>query len=182
MKPLKRFASVIYLLACLVVLGSYAASFAGPFAERMAELRGELPFRVTILVCLGIIAVQALYVLGLVLFHRPPATCVHPGGHPDIEVTREAIGSVARAAAAADEDVMIESVAVRVEGRTHAAARVEIEAIALDDTGLEGRAHRMRQRVEEACEQMLGTPGIVARVRFLPSRTVTVTREVSDDR
>ena len=91
MKPFKKVAAVVYLLASLMVLGSYVASLAGPFTGRMRELERMLPFRVAIAACLAIIALQALYVLGLVLFSRPAPKSVRPGGAADIEVTLAAV-------------------------------------------------------------------------------------------
>ena len=55
---------------------------------------------------------------------------------------------------------------------------LEIEAIALVDGDLAALGQDMQGRVQRACEQMLGVPGVSVRVRFLPSKTVTVTREV----
>ena len=42
-------------------------------------------------------------------------------------------------------------------------------------------AHRMQQRVQDACEAMLGCPGVHVRVRFLPSKTTTEIKEASDE-
>ena len=53
-----------------------------------------------------------------------------------------------------------------------------VEAIAFTDQGLDALAQRMQRRVETACEALLGTPGVVARIRFLPSKTTIVTKEV----
>jgi hypothetical protein len=39
----------------------------------------------------------------------------------------------------------------------------------------------MQQRIEEACDTMLGTPGTTTRVRFLPSKTTVQTVEVSGE-
>ena len=39
----------------------------------------------------------------------------------------------------------------------------------------------MQQRIEEACDTMLGAPGTTARVRFLPSKTTVQTVEVSGE-
>lgn len=180
MKPVKRIAAIIYLLACLVILGSYAASHIGATAARMAELGALLPFRIAVAVCLGIIGIQALYVLGLVIFDRPEPKAVRPVGNPGIEVTTTALAAVARAAARGD-DLLIEDVEARVRGREQAAVDVRVEAIALDGQDLNGMGARLQERVARACEQMLGAPGVTVRVRFLPTKTVTATREVSGE-
>lgn len=181
MKPFKKMCAIIYLLACIAVLGTYGLSLVGPATERMAELR-ELPaFRIALLVCMAIMAVQALYVLGLAIFERPEPESVHPGANPDIEVTRSALEAVARATAKAEDDVLIEDVRVRVTGRERDSVRIQIDAIALVNEGLELMAHRMQRHVEAACDRMLGCSGATVRVRFLPSKTVTVTREVSGE-
>lgn len=180
MKPLKRAVSAVYLIASLIVLGTYGLSLAGPFTGRMAELRAEPAFRWLLFACMAIMAVQALYVLGLALFTRPDLESVHPDGAPDIEVTCAAIASVARAAAL-EEDVLVEDVRVRATGHAHESARVQVDAIALGDGDLAGLAHRMQGRIADACERMLGATGVTARVRFLPSKTTTVTKEVSGE-
>lgn len=174
MGPVKRLASAVYLVACVAVLGSFGLSLSGPLVGRMAYLRGELPFRAIMFAGIAIMAVQALYVLGLTLFSRREPVSVHPDANPDIEVTREAIASLARAAAAAD-DVMVENVEVRIVGRSRAHATVLIEAIPLVNDGLEGLARRMQLAVGDACDRMLGVSVARVRVRFLPARTVTTT-------
>ena len=178
MKPFKKVAAVVYLLASLMVLGSYVASLAGPFTGRMRELERMLPFRVAIAACLAIIALQALYVLGLVLFSRPAPKSVRPGGAADIEVTLAAVASAARTAAAAEPDVLVEDVDVRARGREAGRVDIRVEAIALSDGSARELAHRVQSRVDAACERLLGAGCASCRVRFLPAKTVTLTKEV----
>lgn len=180
MKPLKRAAAVAYLLACLVVLGSYAASHVGATAVRMAEISATLPFKIAVLVCLSIIAIQALYVLGLVLFSRPEPKSIRPAASPDIEVATAALATVARHAAQED-DVLIEGVEVRALGREGDAVAVRIEAIDLVEQDLAAAGQRMQKRVAKACERMLGASVATVRVRFLPTKTMTATREVTGE-
>ena len=59
--------------------------------------------------------------------------------------------------------------------------RFKVEAIALDDKDVASLATAMQQRIEEACDTMLGAPGTTARVRFLPSKTTVQTVEVSGE-
>ena len=42
MRPLKRAAAILYLLCCVLVLGSFACSIVGPAQERMAYLLGHV--------------------------------------------------------------------------------------------------------------------------------------------
>lgn len=181
MRPLKRAAAILYLLCCVFALGSFACSIVGPAQERMAYLLGLPAFRIALLAATGVIAIQALYVLGLVIVWRPEPRSVHPDANPDIEVTCPAIEKVARMAAVDDDDVLVESVRARVAGREAARVRIKVEAIALANEGLPGMAHRMQQRVQDACEAMLGCPGVHVRVRFLPSKTTTEIKEASDE-
>ena len=51
----------------------------------------------------------------------------------------------------------------------------------LDHRDVASLAAAMQQRIEEACDTMLGTPGTTARVRFLPSKTTVQTVEVSGE-
>lgn len=69
---------------------------------------------------------------------------------------------------------MVEHVEARVQGPDDSHVRFKVEAIALDDKDVASLATAMQQRIEEACDTMLGTPGTTTRVRFcrprLPSR------------
>ena len=61
---------------------------------------------------------------------------------------------------------MVEHVEARVQGSDDSHVRFKVEAIALDDKDVASLATAMQQRIEEACDTMLGTPGTTARVRF----------------
>ena len=80
-----------------------------------------------------------------------------------------------------DDRVMVEHVEARVQGSDDSHVRFKVEAIALDDKDVASLATAMQQRIEEACDTMLGTPGTTARVRFLPSKTTVQTVEVSGE-
>lgn len=176
MGRLKKACAIIYLLAFAVVLASFASSLAGPFSRDAAELLDLPAFQAFLAACMAICALQALYVLGRVVFDKPEPRCIHPQGVTDLEVTTSALEAVARTAAR-DEDVLVDRVLVRIRGRAHDALYVTIEAIALDDTALDVRAAAMRSRVEQAMRDMLGTSCASVRVRFLPARTTVVTKE-----
>ena len=77
--------------------------------------------------------------------------------------------------------VMVEHVEARVQGSDESLVRFKVDAIALDDRDVASLATAMQQRIEEACDTMLGTPGTTARVRFLPSKTTVQTVEVSGE-
>ena len=76
---------------------------------------------------------------------------------------------------------MVEHVEARVQGSDESLVRFKVDAIALDDRDVASLATAMQQRIEEACDTMLGTPGTTARVRFLPSKTTVQTVEVSGE-
>ena len=69
----------------------------------------------------------------------------------------------------------------RVQGSDESRVCFKVDAIALDDRDVASLATAMQQRIEEACDTMLGTPGTTARVRFLPSKTTVQTVEVSGE-
>ena len=175
MGRLKKVAASVYLVAGALALCSFIGSLAGPFAPRFAELL-ELPaYQVLMVVCAGVCVLQMLYVLGCILFDRPEPRCVHPLGTPDFEVTIPALESVARTATQQD-DVLVDRVQVRIRGRK--ANAVTIEAIALEEEGLDAIAESMRHRVERALRDTLGASCSSVRIRFLPARTTVVTKEV----
>ena len=92
-----------------------------------------------------------------------------------------------------DDEVIVEEVEAEILRHGHTAefavqsvygryanvmANMADETMAQRAADLDDVAQRMRQRVEAALETMLGTPAASVRVRFLPSKTTTVTREV----
>lgn len=172
MDRFRKIALVVYLIAGIVVAGMFAGSLFGPLTGRFELILARPVVRLLVAVCLAVVALHLVATVVRLCVERPAPDCVHPGGNPDIEVSIEALASVA-CVAAADRDIMVESVDARVTGRERDAVRITVEAIAFTDTGLEGLAHRIQQRVADACESMLGTSGVTARVRFLPSKTVT---------
>lgn len=180
MKRIRTFALVLYLLAGVVVVAALAGSLLGPYTDRVAALLAAPAGRVVIGVCLAIVAIQMFAVLITVLVSRPEPPSMRLEGNPDIEVSTVALTSVARAAAA-DDDVMVESVEAHVVGRDKREVRIKIDAFALTPHNLDGLARRMQARVQDACDQMLGVPGAVVQVRFFPSKTVTVTKEIVDE-
>lgn len=176
MGRLKKVAASVYLVAGALVLCSFIGSLAGPFAPRFAELL-ELPaYQVLMVSCAAICVLQMLYVLGCILFDRPEPRCVHPLGTPDFEVTIPALESVARTAAQQDV-VLVDRVQVRIRGREANAVHITIEAIALEE-GLGVIAESMRHHVERALRDTLGASCSSVRIRFLPTRTTVVTKEV----
>ncbi len=178
MRAIRKLLAVVYLVAAATVLGLFACSLARVPLGRIDGLL-ELPgVRVALLALAALVGVGVLATVVATLAERPEPAGVRVGGNPDIEVSLDALTSAARRAAAEGEDVLIESVEGRVAGRDGAEVRLTIEAIAFTEAGLDRVARRMQQRVVEACEGMLGVPGVRARVRFLPSKTTIVTKEV----
>lgn len=180
MGRLKKIALTVYLLAGIVVVGGFAGLMFGPFTSRFAEVFQKPVPRILLAVSLFIVCIHMLTTVVRMLADRPAPDCVHPNGAPDIEVSTAALASVARVAAA-DRDLMIEDVSARVSGHDRELVTIKLELIAFTDQGLEGLAHRIQQRVTDACESMLGTSGVRVQVRFLPSKTEIVTKEVSGE-
>ena len=177
MARIRKVALAVYLLAGIVVAGALAGSLFGPYTPRFAELLARPVVRAVVAVCLAIVCIQMLVTLIRMIAERPEPASVRLSGNPDIEVSTDAIASTAHVAAA-DRDIMVEDVEAHVTGRERDAVRVRVTAIALIDQGLEGLAFRMQQRVADACAALLGSTPVTVQVRFLPSRTETVTKEV----
>ena len=180
-RVLKRALAIVYLAASIVALGTLVCQFWGPYTYRfMLLLRDTMP-RVVVTVCAAIVALGVLIGFFRLMFARREPSCVHPAGERNIEVTLAALSSCARAAAERDDRVMIERVEARVQGSDDSHVRFKVEAIALDDKDVASLATAMQQRIEEACDTMLGTPGTTTCVRFLPSKTTVQTVEVSGE-
>ena len=174
MRVLKRALAIVYLAAAVVALGTLVCQFWGPYTYRfMLLMRDPLP-RIVVTACGGVVALGVLVCFFRLIFARREPSCVHPAGERNIEVTLAALSSCARTAAERDDRVMVEHVEARVQGSDESRVRFKVDAIALDDRDVASLAAAMQQRIEEACDTMLGTPGTTARVRFcrprLPSR------------
>ncbi|MDY2777978.1 MAG: hypothetical protein SOU51_06325 [Collinsella sp.] len=174
-------AAAIYLLAGTAVAVALSATLFDPLKGRFEVLLANRIFRIALIVCLAICVLQMLYVLARIILDRPEPECVRPAGSDGVEVTVAALESVARSAAR-DRDALIEDVRCRVMGRDASALKVDIEAIALTDAGLDTLAARIRDRVDASLATLLGSVESTVRVRFLPSKTTTTTREVSGER
>lgn len=177
MRRIRKIGAALYLIAAACVIGLFTGSQFGPYTERFDAILGVPWVRVAVFACICVVVVQMIVTLIVAIMDRPEPAFLRLGGDAQIEVALPALVSIARSAAV-DDRVLIERVEAHVHGRDRAEARIEIEAIALVEGGLEGLAQRMQERVREACERMLGVSGVSVRVRFLPSKTVTVTREV----
>ena len=172
--------TTIYLLASVIVLGGTICLVFTSYADRMEELLEIDAARIVFAVCIGILVLYALILFFYMIFKRPEPKCVHPGGNEEIQITLKALESVVRASAPED-DMMVENIRIKVKGRDQGTARVRIEVIPLTNHGLEQMGERIQERVTTACENMLGTPGVEVRVRFLPSKTETIIKEASGE-
>lgn len=178
MRRARTIGLAVYVLAAIVVVGAFTASLVGPYTARMAALLAEPWMRLVVGVALAIVAIQALAMLAWIVFDRPEPTCVRMPEHPDVEVTCAAIASAVRAAAAAC-DVMVEDVRVRACGRERDGVDIQMQLIAFDNNDLAARAVTVHEAVRQACERMLGVDAARIGVRFLPAKTVTVTKEMA---
>lgn len=180
MRVFRNLLATAYLLAGAAVVGAAVCLLTGTWADRVEALLSTFAGRIAAFVALGILGLGVLINAIATYVQRAEPACVHPGGDPAIEVSLAAITSAARRSAGAD-DVLIESVTGRIAGRDRERVRLTVEAIAFQDEGLDRLAERMRVRVSDACERLLGTTDTEVRVRFLPSKTTIVTKEVPDE-
>ncbi len=181
MRVIKKICAFFYLLSAIVVLGVVTGLTYGPFTARFERLVDDPTVQGALGVCLVVLALGALItVLAVFLARREPVS-IHPGGNPEIEVTLGALESTIRTAAER-EDVLVESVEGRILGRERDQLRATVEVIAFTNQGLTELAERIQHSIERACAETLGTPGVTARVRFLPAKTTVVTKEVPHER
>lgn len=181
MRALRNILATIHLLSGVAVLGAALSLLTGVMSDRVRVLLESPAGRIAAYVAIGILGLGVLVNVIATYARRPDPTCVHPDGNPNVEVSLQALTSAATRAAAAD-DVLIEGVEGRIIGRDHDRARLLVEAISFSDEGLDGLARGIQERVADACTRLLGTAGIEVRVRFLPSKTTIITREVPDER
>lgn len=174
MRVFKNVCAIVFLMAAIVALGCMVGLLMPPVADRVAELI-ELPAaRIAVLACAGVTAFGVLVIVLGALLARPEPTTVHPAGNPDIAITTAALASIARAAAESSSDVMVEEVSCRVSGADRSQVRFTIDVIAFTNHDLNALALTIQRHVEQACTAMMGTSGVTARVRFLPSTTTII--------
>ncbi|AEB06399.1 hypothetical protein Corgl_0273 [Coriobacterium glomerans PW2] len=180
MRVLKIIIALVYTLAGVVVIGSLSVLLFGPLETQLLEMIDRPWARIAIIVSSAIVGLGILITLIRAIASRPEADSVRPKGDESIEISLAALISTARAAAQS-QDVMIEGVRGHIHGRDRSEVRLTIDAIPLKQTDLDAMAQRIQERVVSACEHMLGTSGVSARVRFLPTKTTTAIREVDHE-
>lgn len=171
---MRKLALTAYLAAGLAVTLMFAAELFGPSPATTGRILERLPVRVLLGICLVIVLIHLALTLVRLLRDRREPDFLRLAGNGDIQVSAEAVCSCARIAAAADPDVMVEDVRARVTGAAQDGVHVRVTAVSFLDSGLEGLAFRLQGRVTDACERMLGVPGVTVQVRFLPSKTEIV--------
>lgn len=177
MRRIRKIGVMLYLISAVVVVGLFAGSQFGPHTDRFDALLAVPWVHVLAFACVCVVLIQMAVLLIAAIADKPEPEFLRLAGDVQIEVALPALVSISRTAAECD-DVLIEEVGAHVRGRDRSEVHIEIEAIALVDGDLAALGQDMQGRVQRACEQMLGVPGVSVRVRFLPSKTVTVTREV----
>lgn len=178
MRLIKKILAAIYLVVAVISLGACAGLAVPATASRFAALLERPVVRVVVIVAACLTALGVLIQVLRTFFAPREVTCVRLGGDENIEVSVSALSSIARAAAER-EDIMVESVRGKVQGRDKSEVRLTIEAIAFVNEGLDELAVRVQRQVDAACAEMLGTVAVTTRVRFLPSKTTVVSKEVS---
>ena len=127
-----------------------------------------------IVICAGIVFIGVLVTVIYAFTARREPKVICPAGNPQIQISLGALVSCARAAAAQEDEIMVEHVSCRIGGPDRSQAQFTIEAIAFSPQGLTELAQRVEARVQKACEEMLGAEGVSVRVRFLPSKTTVI--------
>ncbi len=173
MRVLKKICALVYLVASLAIMGCVAGLIYPSTTARVMGLLEHAPVRVALLVSLAVVAIGVLVSVIRAFVARREPDAVYADGNPDIQVSSAALVSCARAAAQG-ADIMVEHVTCRIAGADRARAQLTIEAIAFTQTGLKQLAGHVEARVRDACETMLGCPGVSVRVRFLPSKTTVI--------
>ncbi|MCI7730957.1 alkaline shock response membrane anchor protein AmaP [Enorma burkinafasonensis] len=175
MRVLRKLCAFVYLLATIVVVGGMVALRFGTarIQERLGSLLDRPAGSIALGVCLAIVALGVLITVIRLFAERRELTSVHPAGNPNLEVRISALSSVARTAAE-ELDVLVDRVRSRVTGRDGSQVLVTLELIAFTEVGLADLGARVQAHVTEACERMLGAPGVTVRIRFLPSKTTVI--------
>lgn len=168
--------NAVAAVLCAVLLASFLWPSRVPGAVEIAA-HPSARIAATAMACLVAVAAVVAFIRTLVRGKEPAS--IHLGANGNIEVRLAAIESCARTAASEDPDVLVDRVDARVCGKERDGVRFTIDAIYLGDADLAPRAEKMQRAVAAACDRMLGVEVTSVRVRFLPSKTVTLSKEVN---
>lgn len=179
MRVFRKIATGVYAAAA-VFSAALLAAFLWP--ERIpgaAETFAYAPARIaaTALLCVSAAGALAAFIRALSRGTEPKSIRLTADG--DIEVRLAALESCARMAASEDPDILVDRVDARVRGRDRDEVGFTIDAIYLGKADLKGRAEEVQRAVADACDRMLGIEAASVRVRFLPAKTVTLSKEVN---
>lgn len=182
-RALKRIIAFIYLACAACAIGAVVGMLFTPYSPYITlALRHDNDVRLAMAVGLSVLSLGVLISWARMTFTRKPVSCVHPAGDKRIEVSLAAIESCARTAATEAADVMVENVEGKIAGKAGAEVKLELDIIAFTEQGLAELGSKIESHVVSACEAFLGTDGVSCRVRFLPARTTSQTKEVTDER
>lgn len=183
MRVLRKLVAIVYLAAALCALGWFGGMVFTSYSARLTLLlRHEYTARIAVLVSIGITSLGVLITVARLLFSRPEPKSLKLEGAQQIEVALAAVESCARATAAAEDDMLVERVMGRIQGSGSTRVRLVVELIYLGDENLKSLGNRVRDDIERSCSDLLGSEAVSVRVRFLPTKTKTLTKEVSGER
>ncbi len=183
MRVLKKLLAIVYLAAAICALGWFGGMVFTTYSARLTLLlRHEYAARIAVLASIGITALGVLITVLRLLMSRPEPKGLKLEGGQQVEVALAAVESCARATAAAEDDMLVERVMGRIQGTGAARVRLVIELAYLGDEDLKSVGNRVGANIERACNGLLGAEAVSVRIKFLPTKTKTLTKEVSGER
>lgn len=174
MSGLKRFCTVIYVLANLFVLGALTLTWYGPWTAEACALLYLEPYAIAVLVCLVVSGVGLLVLLLRAIFARRKVRTVEvatvDGGV--ISVTRDAIA--AQASHIVEADGTCSASRVRVDARARGHVRVHVRVLPHETVDVVAKGAELHEELIEGLAAVCGSTVEDVSLEFIEPESVTV--------
>lgn len=181
MGGLKRFCTVIYVLANLFALGALALTWYGPWTSVARELLYVGPYAIALAVCLAVSGLGLLILLLRALFARRKVRTVEvatvDGGV--ISVTRDAIA--AQASHIVEADGTCSAARVRVDARARGHVRVHVRVLPHETVDVVSKGAELHEELIEGLAAVCGSTVEDVSLEFIEPESVTVAAGEGED-
>ena len=174
MNGLKRFCTVIFVLANLFALGALTLTWYGPWTDEACALLYLEPYSIAVFVCLVVSGVGLLTLLLRAIFARRKVRTVEvatvDGGV--ISVTRDAIA--AQASHIVEADGTCSASRVRVDAKARGHVRVHVRVLPHETVDVVAKGAELHEELIEGLAAVCGSTVEDVSLEFIEPESVTV--------
>ena len=174
MSGLKRFCTVIFVLASLFALGALALTWYGPWTAEASALFYLEPYWIAVLACLALCVLGLLVLLLRAIFARRKVRTVEvatvDGGV--ISVTRDAIA--AQASHIVEADGTCSAARVRVDAKARGHVRVHVRVLPHETVDVVAKGAELHEELIEGLAAVCGSTVEDVSLEFVEPESVTV--------